>query len=104
MAKTGPGIATPEKVEIPPETVSITFREEKKVPKDFENFDIDDEVRIVITGKIYATNRSKRGKKNDFNDAARIEVTQDKVKIQLLREEPASMEDAMNKAEEKRRM
>jgi hypothetical protein len=101
MAK---GSVSPAEPKREPETISITFRNEKDVPKNFEDFDINDEVRVTIIGKIYSTNRSKRSGKNDYNDAARIAVTQDKVKIVVEKEEPASMSDALDKAEEKRRM
>lgn len=98
-------IAPPmDKIEREPETISVTFRSEKDVPKNFEDLDIDDEVVLTVRGKLYSTNRSKRSKSNDYNDAARISITQDKIKISLVKEEAASLGDAMEKASAGRRM
>jgi hypothetical protein len=97
-------MALPTKVERETETISVTFRSEKEVPKNFEDLEIDDEVRLVVVGKVYSTNRSKRSKSNDYNDAARISITQDKIKIILVKEDAASLKDAMDSADNARRM
>ena len=104
MAKGAMAVPAPEKIEREPETISITFRSEKDVPKNFEDLDIDDEVMLTVRGKVYSTNRSKRSKANDYSDAARISITQDKVKIVLTKEEPASLGSAVESAESNRRM
>jgi hypothetical protein len=103
MAK-GPMPGPSTKVERAPETVRFAFRKEKDIPDEFDGLEPGDSVRIILTGKVEKTNRSKVRKEMDYEDAASLSITQDKVKIVATDKKAASMDDAMKSAEEKRRM
>jgi hypothetical protein len=95
---------TAGKVKRAPETVQFNFLTEKDIPSEFEGLEPGDSVKIILTGKVERTRRSKVRKEADYNDAASVSVTQDKVKIIAGDKKAASMDDAMKAAEEKRRM